>query len=183
MKYVGDENGFSLVELMVSVAVFLSLMAGVFAFRSNMMEIYHHGVALSHLQQEASFVLDDILKDIREAETITIDSVEGGTNNRLTVFSSVIGTRTYWSVGDIPDVGHSPGELYKNEGGTDELILGDYNENGLAIRVADLTFTDDPTANLVTVSMQVQLTKVMPDSSVTTLETVSFTASAKPRNR
>ncbi len=178
-----DEKGLSLIELNISIMIAVVLSLAFFVLIHNFGDINQAVAARIQLQQEGSLILMDMVKDIREAETITIDSVEGGTDNCLEVYSPFIGVRTYWSVGDDPITGHKEGELYKNEGAADELLIGDYNDGGITLNVDDLTFTDDESANLVTIFLDLQLIKTYPDLNTKVLEVAPLNASAQPRNR
>jgi hypothetical protein len=73
--------------------------------------------------------------------------------------------------------------LYMDEGGGEEMLLGDYVHNGFSIRVEDLSFNDNyPTINTVDVSFNLKLQDLSTDPA-TTLETMNFGAQVQPRNR
>jgi prepilin-type N-terminal cleavage/methylation domain-containing protein len=178
-----DEAGFTLVELIIGVIIMTLLTLGIYVFMHNLEDVSHAAAARTQLQQEGSLILEDIVKDIREADTITIGDVEGGTSNYILIESPTISTVSYWSVEGDPDAGHQEGELYKNEGGNDLLLAGDYNQGGVVVNVNDLIFSDNLAANLVTIDLNLQMVRINPDLSTTTLEVVTFSASAEPRNR
>ncbi len=181
--YLRNEKGSTLVELMISMIIISMVLLGFYVFAHNVEDMFGYNEAQNALQQEASLILHDIVKDLREAETITIDDVEGGASNYLLIESTAIGSHSYWSVGNNPFTGHLQGEFYKNDGAADQILLGDYMEQGISLNVADLTFTDNLANNLVTVAMQLQLVETYPDQSTAVIETRDFNASAQPRNR
>ncbi len=178
-----NKKGMTLIELLIGLIITTVFTLGFYVLGHNYGNAAQSGMARTQLQREGSLIVEDMVKDIREASGITINNVEGGVNNYIQIISPVSGTTLYWSVDNVPDAGHTEGEFYKNAGGGDELLLGDYNIGGISLNVANMTFTDDMVSNLVTIDLDLQLVRTFPDGATTTLEVVSFNGSSEPRNR
>lgn len=66
-KRTGGQHGFSLVELMVAMALSLILLAGVLAIFASSRKTFETNDRLSRIQESGRFALDSIVRDIRAA--------------------------------------------------------------------------------------------------------------------
>jgi prepilin-type N-terminal cleavage/methylation domain-containing protein len=178
-----EEEGFTLIEVIVGLIVVSLFMLGAFVFQHDMLTFSRQGTARADLQQQGMLALEYMIRGVREASTVSIGDWEGGTNNGITV-TTPDGTRSYWSV---EDAGARQDNLYMNQGSGEELLIGDYSRGGFGIKVAALSFSDnydgaDPTTNTVDIDLSLKLLDLTVVPAVT-LETMDFDSQVQPRNR
>jgi prepilin-type N-terminal cleavage/methylation domain-containing protein len=180
---LGDDSGFTLVELLVGMVVISIFMLGTFVFQHNMLAFSHQGAARLELQQQGTLALEYMIRGLREASVVDIDDYEGGIDNGIAVVTPK-GQQEYWSV---ENPGDREDNLYMNLGGGEELLIGDYAQGGFGIKVDDLSFSDNydgvnPVTNTVDINLDLKLVDLSADPAVI-LETMNFNAQVQPRNR
>ncbi len=66
-----NERGFTLTELMISVAIIAMIMAGIFSLQQQGQMAYLFGSARVEVQQNARVALDLMTKELRSAQSVT----------------------------------------------------------------------------------------------------------------
>jgi prepilin-type N-terminal cleavage/methylation domain-containing protein len=77
-KYTGNHRGFSLIELMIVVAILSLMVLGLVTFFSGGARSWISGQSQLKAQREARMVMDSMVKEIREGKKVENDSYENG---------------------------------------------------------------------------------------------------------
>ena len=75
---VRDLKGFTLIEIITVVIVLAILGSFTFSFIDHAMKIYLTGSRQRVLYQEASYIMERLTREMRDARTVSIDSTTGG---------------------------------------------------------------------------------------------------------
>lgn len=81
LRQINRQQGFSLIELLLSIALGSILMFGVIEIYANSKQTYRHQDALSRLQENARYALDILVKDIRRSGYIGCANLSNVTPN------------------------------------------------------------------------------------------------------
>jgi len=82
-KNNSNENGFSLIEVLIALAIFTFIIGGVITFSINSIKANSRSQSMQEAIDNARFTMDDLAKKIRTSSGITLTSGGGGSNNRL----------------------------------------------------------------------------------------------------
>ncbi len=141
-------KGFSLVEVLFSVAIFVILGAALCGILATGSLIYTKDTALLDVQQQASNALDRIVRDIRASKRHTITNIGTGSDKIVVYVPTPVG-----GVDEKRVAYYRTGSLLKREyeypiGTTVQTVT-------VASDIASLTFSP-PTGNVLTIGVAAQ---------------------------
>jgi prepilin-type N-terminal cleavage/methylation domain-containing protein len=114
-----NERGFTLAELLVSVAVLGLVMAGIFVLQQQGQTAYLWGSARVEVQQSARFALDLVTRELRSARSIT--TVGAGCDDATTGANTI----TFQDASDQTVIYQvSSGTLQRSVAGTNTDLIG-----------------------------------------------------------
>ncbi len=206
--YLQNEQGFGIVELIVSTIIVVGLSMGIFGFYNQMSSFASQGTSKLDLQQEASVILEEIANHIREGGDIAgvgidiwsyygaEDWYQQNSGNWLRVDKKLL-----YDLGKVPQRyvriwgeqynNYGAKEIWKSRGGVGEyfnnmeLLLGDHDIGGYRAEVDNITFTDFWNAgngpNQVRVNLTLKVTDLQDPGGAQ--NTMTFTTQVEPRNR
>lgn len=154
---VRAERGFTLVELMVTVAIALFLVGGLLVTLQNVRGAYNNEQALSQLQDQQRFALT-VLADVIQSGGYFPDPVNWQPTNSLPATGSYAAGQAFW--GTHAAAADTINVRYRTTGG-DQVILCDGSTNTAAAGTTRLyvnTFTVSPGAGNAPPQLQCQLT-------------------------
>lgn len=138
-----DQQGFSLVELMVAITISLLLLAGVLQIFLGSRQTYTMQDGMARMQENARYILDRLTQDIGAAGYLgCMDSEEvDGDNQQL-----IANTLTQQAAGSVYDFSASIfGQEAAGIGGTDILTIRHASGSGIGL-TARMVNTTDPIA-------------------------------------
>ena len=150
------ERGFTLVELMVTVAIALFLVGGLLVTLQNVRGAYNNEQALSQLQDQQRFALT-VLADVIQSGGFFPDPVNWQPTNSLPATGNYAAGQAFW--GTHAAAADTIAIRYRTAGG-DQVILCDGTSNTAAAGTTRLyvnTFTIAPAAGNVPAQLQCTL--------------------------
>jgi len=88
IKFLKNKQGFTLVELMVGMAIMTLIMAGVFGVLRASINSYQFSQKRVYEAQQSRIAINAVIDDLRNATAITAP-VKGGTQNSITYTNSI----------------------------------------------------------------------------------------------
>lgn len=146
---VREIRGFTLVELMVAIAIGLFLSAVTGTIYVNSKNMFNYQDAMSRLQENARFAMERMSRDIRMAGFSTCGKLSGSIANKVNG-----GTSNWWFNLDTPIMGFDnisapPLTLPSNSpspiAGTDAFYVLGSNDSGVSVKNHLINASNEPT--------------------------------------
>lgn len=172
--YIWDKNGFSIIEVIVSVLIFSMILLAVFSFFFSMNASYSKTKADREVQENARFVLEKITNEIKNAKgiytpTTTASQISLETNN--SVYLPIDETTTFL---DFFKCGNSV--CFRQEGQTNPTAL-----TTTSVSVQTLTFSQFSNGGKPSVRIAIVVNYVNPTGSINSSSSISLTATSALR--
>ena len=154
---MNNENGYTLAELMVAMAVMGLLLAGIFVTLQQGESAYQYGAGRAEVQQNARVALDRMLRELRTASAIATATATDLKFTYLDATSTLITVE--YTLSGTPSAGN-PVQLQRNQTGAanqPDVVIG--GVSGLTITYYDVNNVVTTAAANVR-SVDVQLTTV-----------------------
>ena len=166
---MNDSRGFTLVELVISVSIFMVLMLAAVTLYTTTLKTYLKDKITQDLQRENDAVLAHMTQNLREAVSVdTANSNFTANPNTLTVKLKTTGqSRKYYVTGNQLH--------YINEAGTDTNLLGP------GTTATSLTMTPTSDANSTLKSVKIRGTLSRTKNSLTSTLDLASSVSVRPQ--
>jgi prepilin-type N-terminal cleavage/methylation domain-containing protein len=109
-----NQEGFTLVELLIALVISLFVLAAVGSIYSYFLGIWDQANSSLELQRDGSFAIEEMAKKIRNGSEFTIDDYGTGTDNKIIIVTNATSTGL---IGFYQDTADDPVSL-KNDNGT-----------------------------------------------------------------
>lgn len=133
MRFMRDERGFTLAELLVAVAMIAFVLTAVVMIESGTLQAYVVGSNKTEVQQNARVALERMGREIRQ----TSAALTVATATSLQFADQNTGATTYWLNGNA---------LTRTSGGTDAVVIGAVQALTFAYRDVNNTVLATPVA-------------------------------------
>lgn len=118
-RFKSREEGFSLVELMVALAIFLVVCGVAFEMLTTAMKRYHDDSQLLNTFQEARFGLDQMVRDVNDAGFPPRSEFQGNVTPSVTLYAS---SAIAWPAPSYPNTPCIIGTNCSTPGGYDIIV-------------------------------------------------------------
>lgn len=186
VRRINNERGLGLVELLISILIMTGVVAALFAAYASLPEISNMDKVKLELQAESRAVLEEISQAIQETNLDSGDWSVTDSNPDLITTTDCSGCAGSCEgcINTLKTYSVASGVLIKtNAVGATEKLIGDYDFGQFYTQVSSFDVVDNwPTTNTVSITLTVDILQDVVGEGTRTVETLTFTTQAYPRN-